>query len=65
MHRALRASSCHITASASLLLLRSYVLEFFLQTLVKKGHVPQRQMLRMQKVGRLLPLPARLRLVLA
>ncbi len=33
-----------------LLLNASYVLEFFLQTLVKKGHTPQRQMLKMQKV---------------
>lgn len=59
MHRALRACSCRVSMSASLRLRRSYVLEFFLQTLVKKGHVPQRQMLRMQKVGRLLLLPAR------
>ncbi len=33
-----------------LLLNASYVFEFFLQTLVKKGHVPQRHMLKMQKV---------------
>jgi hypothetical protein len=33
-----------------LLLNASYVFEFFLQTLVKKGHTPQRKMLAMQKV---------------
>jgi hypothetical protein len=33
------------------LMQRSYVLEFFLQTLVKKGHTQQREMFRMQKVN--------------